>query len=483
MDDVEPFMCTYGGCSQNYRTYSDRKDWEAHENDRHRIASKWICHDCDEEWNTSQSFKEHLKLQHKDSVADESLDIMAKMCKVVRSSTAPRKRCILCGDNMTTVQGEYDHIASHLLDLALFVLPKIDAYVEQQPLEMDDSRSDVLEDPPGLEGLEWFQNFKKDEVVPFEKLEMLGAGAFGNVSAMRYTGNSAATIFACRTNMIRGPRRKDDEKRFRQEVKISSRLRHVHLISTVGAYIQGRAFVIVQYPVFDRGTLADLLREESKDAKQPVLERKWFGCLASALQYLHENRVRHQDIKPSNIGIMGQAIVLSDLAIAKGYSDASSDTDDEPVAYTYRYAPPEVITWQPRSRSADVFSLGAVFFEMLWNLSQVPFKDLQGRENRGYGQDYERLQGLLTDLKAGLPAELGPVWKICCGMMSHERNERPTAEHVLDSLIDASRNAGSLGVSGRSFVGKCVTSRLEEEPREDEAEALETASVNTLKLY
>jgi serine/threonine protein kinase len=105
-------------------------------------------------------------------------------------------------------------------------------------------------------------------------------------------------------------------------------------------------------------------------ARRPVQQffvlQNAFGCLTAALQYLHEHRCRHKDIKPANILIHNESVVLTDFGISRDWlTDENGTTIGNSGSYTPAYAAPEVVDWEARNEAADVWSLGCVFLEML----------------------------------------------------------------------------------------------------------------------
>jgi serine/threonine protein kinase len=93
--------------------------------------------------------------------------------------------------------------------------------------------------------------------------------------------------------------------------------------------------------------------------------RQAFGCLLQGLQYMHQRRIRHKDIKPSNILIHHGQVIYTDFGLSFDSSMFENSTTNEITAMTRRYASPELINGLPRNSSSDVFSLGCVFVEML----------------------------------------------------------------------------------------------------------------------
>lgn len=89
--------------------------------------------------------------------------------------------------------------------------------------------------------------------------------------------------------------------------------------------------------------------------------------------------IRHLDIKPSNILIKGPNILLADFGISQmGHRKTMPTTNLHRNAQRIReYCAPEVDKGNTRGRSADIFSLGTVFLEMLVTLSYPDgYKDL-----------------------------------------------------------------------------------------------------------
>ncbi|KAF2811502.1 kinase-like protein, partial [Mytilinidion resinicola] len=104
-------------------------------------------------------------------------------------------------------------------------------------------------------------------------------------------------------------------------------------------------------------------------------------CLAKALAYIHENAMKHMDVKPKNLlvrdlrssTICNQGhykIYIADFGIARSYRSIEECNTESPIAFTRIYAAPEVVAQERRDQKADIFSLGAVYCEMLAVLAQ-----------------------------------------------------------------------------------------------------------------
>ena len=105
-------------------------------------------------------------------------------------------------------------------------------------------------------------------------------------------------------------------KQFVSEITIMKQLHHHHIVRYIGSYTDPSYFSLIMYPVadMDLSKYLDTYLDGSRD-RQAIL-RSFFGCLAKALQYLHENDIRHRDLKPQNILIHQKNVLLTDFGLS-----------------------------------------------------------------------------------------------------------------------------------------------------------------------
>jgi serine/threonine protein kinase len=180
----------------------------------------------------------------------------------------------------------------------------------------------------------------------------------------------------------------------KRELDILKKITHKHVVTLIGSYTQNRVLGLVLFPatVCDLGVFLDEMDEMQSEygvesprflgsgAFATLLQRLWaisstygacrllktmYGCLANAVKYLHDNDIRHKDLKPRNILLdRNGGLFVTDFGISRDNTDASSSVTAGIERGTYKYCAPEVARFEPRGRAADIYSLGCVFLEM-----------------------------------------------------------------------------------------------------------------------
>ncbi|QYT06300.1 hypothetical protein H0G86_013158 [Trichoderma simmonsii] len=251
----------------------------------------------------------------------------------------------------------------------------------------------------------------------------------------------------------------------RKEVMAIWHARHQHVIEVAMAFIfesgetddgEGTYFGIIM-ELAEQGNITEHL-----SCQRPAAEMEriltWFRCLANATAYIHSIGIKHRDIKPSNILIRGDGtVLLADFGVSKmGLGKTLSTILPEgPGADTLRYAAPEVGEGGARGRQADIFSLGAIFFEMLIahsfeHLRPTLLKKIKSRKSRlgcALGQAYAasllEMHDWINEIQGDLNCDEEhwhrTILNLCLKMTSEIREARPSAEEVY-SIISGSES-------------------------------------------
>ena len=210
----------------------------------------------------------------------------------------------------------------------------------------------------------------------FEWQETLGKGTYGEVTKVRET--STGTLYAQKAIHVADPSLKARiEKDVLNEVSIMQKLRHHHIASVQFHVFEAEKYSIIMLPIAECD-LRHFLRwctDEHFPRTEATHLTSWFGCLIGALAFAHSKNVKHEDIKPNNILIKDHQPFLADFGCAKDFSGLESSTSLDTLTFgTPVYWAPEP---QPRGRSADIFSLGCVFSEMLTVRQKRSLEDFQ----------------------------------------------------------------------------------------------------------
>ncbi|MGB2753625.1 MAG: serine/threonine-protein kinase [Phycisphaerae bacterium] len=202
------------------------------------------------------------------------------------------------------------------------------------------------------------------QIPGIELLERIGRGSQAVVYKGRQT--SVDRIVAVKILLSKAGGDPDARRRFIQEAKSAAKLSHSNIVQAIDAgETGGHSYFIMEY--VDGTTVYDML----KDRGEPLGEEQSLRIIiqiAEALAHAHSRGFIHRDVKPKNIMITKEGVAkLADMGLARHAEDASAALEEAGKAYgTPYYIAPEQVRGDPRIDSrADIYSLGATFYEML----------------------------------------------------------------------------------------------------------------------
>jgi TolA-binding protein len=307
------------------------------------------------------------------------------------------------------------------------------------------------------------RHFRQAEPLPFEEKGILGAGGFGQVdkvlSLISYQEYARKRV--PRSTMFSN-RRTEGVKQFIAEIEILKRVKHRHVVDFIGSYTDPKYMALLMSPVADMDLSTYLVRADS--TRHGEL-RTFFGCLARAIEFLHEQNVRHKDIKPANILIHNGNVLVTDFGLSFDFTDAEGSTTVSMInGMTPRYCAPEVAMHEPRNTSSDIWSLGAVFLEMVAVLKGrtveyvYDFFKEHGMRLSNVRTNPTGFRELVTELKetATRSDNIALVW--VQDMLVVQPRLRLTAA----SLVESITTAGQDGEGRRAFCGICCVSSDDE---------------------
>ncbi|MCA9936423.1 MAG: protein kinase, partial [Anaerolineales bacterium] len=163
--------------------------------------------------------------------------------------------------------------------------------------------------------------------------------------------------------------------RFKREARAMAAMNHPNIVGVYDfdVYGENTYYLVMEY--ISGGTLKDKLQELAKNEERLPLETAvQIGIeVASALDYAHHRSMIHRDVKPANIMLNDQGhAILTDFGIVKlvgGQSMAYTATGA--LIGTPAYMSPEQALGKPGDARSDIYSLGALLFQMV--TGRLPF--------------------------------------------------------------------------------------------------------------
>jgi eukaryotic-like serine/threonine-protein kinase len=207
---------------------------------------------------------------------------------------------------------------------------------------------------------------------PYEVLGWLGAGGMGEVYRARdpRLGREVAIKVLPRAFAVDA----DRLRRFEQEARAVAALSHPGIVAVfdVGHSANGTAYVVSE--LLQGQTLAHRIGEGPLPTRKALA---WGVQIAHGLSAAHEKGIVHRDLKPANLFVLKDGRVkILDFGLAKlrgtldpdgggSAADTLTQTGSGVVVGTVGYMSPEQVRGLAADPRSDIFSLGAVLYEML----------------------------------------------------------------------------------------------------------------------
>jgi serine/threonine-protein kinase len=162
------------------------------------------------------------------------------------------------------------------------------------------------------------------------------------------------------------------ERRFYREAKSAGRLNHSNIV-TIHDVGKNDAVAYIAMEFLPGRSLREIL--DSGVVLPPEKIADIAAQVADGLAYAHENGIVHRDVKPPNIMVLDSGLVkITDFGIA--LLPAGSRTLAGTVFGSPKYMSPEQVVGGDVDGRADIYSLGAVLYEMLTGLPPFAGGDL-----------------------------------------------------------------------------------------------------------
>jgi serine/threonine protein kinase len=272
----------------------------------------------------------------------------------------------------------------------------------------------------------------------YEILQYIGEGGMQQV----FEANDG---LLARTVALKVPKNPSAEKRFQRSATVSAKINHANVAKTLDYFEENnRGYLVEEY--IDGKDLGRILKEDVPFL-DPLMAARIFHHLARGLAASHHATVVHRDLKPSNIMVVdGKALTdvkITDFGIAKMAEeellvveggDSSSLTASNTAIGALPYMAPEMIkSIRKAGTAADVWSLGALMFELI--SGEKPF-----------GVGYKAVPAIIEAKVPPFPTVIGsnPQFKL-------------VAEEIYELLKTCMRADPASRPSADDLVRKCGT--------------------------
>jgi eukaryotic-like serine/threonine-protein kinase len=204
---------------------------------------------------------------------------------------------------------------------------------------------------------------------PYKILSLLGAGGMGEVYRARDAQLARDVAIKVLANLTSDPERL---RRFEQEARAAAALNHPNILAVyqLGAH-DGAPYFVSE--LLDGETLRDQIKRSHLSVRKVT---DYGAQIARGLAAAHDKGIVHRDLKPENLFVTRDGRVkILDFGLAKltqpwvgsdfGASTLTEGTEPGMVMGTVGYMSPEQVRGEPTDHRTDIFTFGAILYEML----------------------------------------------------------------------------------------------------------------------
>ncbi|MEV7006324.1 protein kinase [Streptosporangium sp. NPDC051022] len=220
-------------------------------------------------------------------------------------------------------------------------------------------------------------------------------------------------------------------RRMMREARSAARLSHPGII-TVHDVVEedGRPWIVME--LVRAWSLEQAVR---RNGPLPVVEAAEIGVrMLDALCHAHAAGVLHRDVKPGNVLLTSDRVVLTDFGIAAIEGDVSI-TQTGLLLGSPAYIPPERLAGQPITYAADLWSFGATLYAAVEG--RPPYE----------GPDTVAVLGAILTQEPNRPQRAGALIAVIEGLLRRNPADRMSAAQVSDLLDRVLRSHGSASSS------------------------------------
>ncbi|NLW33489.1 MAG: serine/threonine protein kinase [Fibrobacter sp.] len=271
---------------------------------------------------------------------------------------------------------------------------------------------------------------------------LLGSGGMAKVYKI---WNEKLEVFRA-VKLLSPSHDKESWNRFLTEAKISAKLNHPNIVEiySIGEW-QGLPYMEME--LIEGETLSSIL---FRYKSLPSFLCSAIAVLVSrALAYAHVQQILiygkkytgiiHRDLKPSNVMIgKSGAVKLMDFGVARPIETGFHTVNTDSIVGTMHYFSPEQINGYPVDPLSDIYSFGAVLYEMICGANPFPYKRMGDLVQAKLKNSYKRLE----NFDAHFHPALASAAQVC---LRTDKNARFTSSVVLRDHLEKIHKTFNIG--------------------------------------
>jgi eukaryotic-like serine/threonine-protein kinase len=221
-------------------------------------------------------------------------------------------------------------------------------------------------------------------------------------------------------------------RRFLREARTAARLAHPNVVQVFDAGEDGVPYIVME--LVEGENLAEILKRRRRLPWQEAVDLARQAC--AALAHAHEHGIVHRDVKPQNLLVRDDGTLkITDFGIARA-AEETRLTQAGTILGTAAYLSPEQAAGEEVTLAADLYSLGAVLYEVIGGRPPYEldsFAELAQKQKRGPAP--------LAEIVPGIPRHVEDAVMRC---LARNPEYRPrSAEALADELAPHSRTAAT----------------------------------------